>query len=141
MSKFLLDTDVCIAFLKGKNNLIEKVNKIGIENCYVSEITIGELTYGAYYSNQFEKHKKDVLKIKKLFEIMPIFECLEIFGKEKARLRKTGNLIHDFDLLIGSTAVHFGMTMVTNNGKHLKRILGIKIENWIKNDINKTFET
>ena len=63
MAKFLLDTDVCIAFLKGKNNLIEKVNKIGIENCYVSEITIGELTYGAYYSNQFEKHKKDVLKI------------------------------------------------------------------------------
>jgi tRNA(fMet)-specific endonuclease VapC len=60
---------------------------------------------------------------------------LDFFGKEKAKLRREGNLIHDFDLLIGATAVHFDMIMVTNNEKHLSRITGIKIENWIKNEV------
>lgn len=127
-----MDTDVCIAFLKGKNNLIQKVQEVGIENCYVSEITIGELTYGAYFSKQFDKHIKEVENSKRLFQVVPIFDCLELFGKEKARLRREGNLIPDFDLLIGATAIHFDMIMVTNNEKHLNRISGIKIENWIK---------
>ncbi|KGE84915.1 type II toxin-antitoxin system VapC family toxin [Phaeodactylibacter xiamenensis] len=135
MAQYLLDTDICVAFLKGKNNLLEKTEKVGFDNCHVSEITIGELTYGAYYSDRIEKHKEEVIKTKKLFQIVPIFECLDFFGKEKAKLRREGNLIHDFDLLIGATAVHFDMIMVTNNEKHLSRISGIKIENWIKNEV------
>lgn len=135
MAQYLLDTDICIAFLKGKYNLLEKTEKVGFDNCFVSEITIGELTYGAYYSDRIEKHKEEVIKTKKLFQIVPIFECLDFFGKEKAKLRREGNFIHDFDLLIGATAVHFDMIMVTNNEKHLSRISGILIENWIKNEI------
>ncbi len=122
MNQYLLDTDICIAFLKGKNDLLKKIEQVWFHNCFISEITIGELTYGAYYSSQIEKHKAEVTKIKKLFQVVPIFECLDLFGQEKARLRKAGNLIHDFDLLIGSTAVFFNMDMVTNNEKHLSRI-------------------
>ena len=55
MAKYLLDTDTCIAFLKGKYALLEKIEKVGYENCYVSEITIGELLYGAHYSSQVDK--------------------------------------------------------------------------------------
>lgn len=135
MAKYLLDTDTCIAFLKGKFNLIDKVEKAGIENCFVSEITIAELTYGAYYSDNFERHINEVRKTQELFEVLPIKECLEIFGREKARLRKAGNLIPDFDLLIAATAIHLDMILVTNNEKHLSRVKGIKLENWIKNDV------
>lgn len=81
MAQYLLDTDICIAFLKGKNNLLEKIESVGFDNCFVSEITIGELTYGAWYSDNIEKHKEEVLKTKNLFSIVPIFECLELFGK------------------------------------------------------------
>ncbi|WP_020535562.1 type II toxin-antitoxin system VapC family toxin [Lewinella cohaerens] len=135
MAQYLLDTDICIAFLKGKNDLLKKIEKVGFDNCFVSEITIGELSYGAYFSDRIEKHKEEVVKTKKLFNVIPISECLELFGKEKARLRREGNLIHDFDLLIGSTAVYFDMIMVTNNEKHLSRVSGIVIENWIKHDV------
>lgn len=135
MAQYLLDTDTCIAFLKGKYKLLEKVEKVGYDNCFVSEITISELLYGAYYSDRIDKHKGDVEKTKKLFEVIPISEALDFFGKEKARLRRAGTLIHDFDLLIGSTAVHFDMIMVTGNEKHLCRISGIRIENWIKNEV------
>lgn len=126
MAQYLLDTDTCIAFLKGKYNLLEKVEKAGYENCFVSEITIGELLYGAYYSDRVEKHLKEAEKTRQLFEVIPINEALDFFAKEKARLRREGNLIHDFDLLIGSTSVHFNMIMVTGNEKHLGRISGLE---------------
>jgi tRNA(fMet)-specific endonuclease VapC len=57
---------------------------------------------------------------------------LDFYAEEKARLMKSGNLIDDFDLLIGSTAVVHEMTMVTNNETHFERINGIKIKNWVK---------
>lgn len=53
------------------------------------------------------------------------------FAMQKARLRKEGKLIDDFDLLIGCTAKVTQCTLVTENIKHLKRIENIRIENWI----------
>lgn len=130
--QYLLDADICIYFLKGKFNLIAKAEEVGYENCFVSEITIAELTYGAFYSNQIERNLENVSKTKDLFKVLPILDCLELFGKEKARLRREGNLIPDFDLLIGTTAVNNSMALVTNNEKHLNRIEGVVIENWVK---------
>jgi len=68
----------------------------------------------------------------KVITIVPIFNSLSIYAKEKARLRKTGTLIDDFDILIGTTAVANSLVLVTENEKHLSRISKIKIENWIK---------
>jgi len=64
--------------------------------------------------------------------ILPIYNSLNLYAKEKARLRKAGKLIDDFDLLIGVSAVANNMILVTENEKHLKRISRVKIENWIK---------
>jgi tRNA(fMet)-specific endonuclease VapC len=55
-----------------------------------------------------------------------------LYAKEKARLRKAGTPIDDFDLLIGATAVTHKLIMVTNNTKHFKRINGIKLEDWTR---------
>lgn len=64
--------------------------------------------------------------------IIPIFPALNVYAKEKAKLRKAGTIIDDFDILIGATAVSNDLILVTENEKHLKRIGKIKIENWIK---------
>ena len=131
MEKYLLDTDTCIALLKAKHNIHTKIQDAGIENCFVSEITIAELFYGASFSGNYEKHLQDVHKVEGLLNILPMYECLPLFGKEKARLRRDGNLIPDFDLLIGATAVHYDMILVTNNTAHLSRITDIKLANWM----------
>ena len=47
MKGYLLDTDTCVFFLRGKYNLTDKVEQVGIENCYVSEIIVGELLFGS----------------------------------------------------------------------------------------------
>jgi len=64
--------------------------------------------------------------------IVPIFNSLGIYAKEKAKVRKSGNLIDDFDILIGATAVANNMIWVTENEKHFVRISKVKIENWIR---------
>lgn len=64
------------------------------------------------------------------FAIIPIFDALDLYATEKARLRRQGLLIDDFDILIGATAIAHGLTMVTNNRKHLGRLTGITLEDW-----------
>jgi tRNA(fMet)-specific endonuclease VapC len=128
--EYLLDTDICIFFLKGKYGIKDKIIAAGIDNCYISEITVAELKYGAEKSENYSKHSKEVDKMEELFTVVPIYNSLDSFAKEKVRLQKQGNLIPDFDLLIGTTSVHNNMILVTNNEKHLKRIEGVSLENW-----------
>lgn len=136
MNKYLLDTDICLFFLKNKFGITEKIEDVIITNCFVSEITIAELTFGAYKSAQFSKHIAEVVEVEELFGIIPIYNSYAKYAEEKVRLKKAGMLIPDFDLLIGTTAVINNMTMVTNNEKHFSRINGIKIENWTQAKYN-----
>lgn len=45
--KYLFDTNICIHFFRGKFNLIDKIESIGIQKCAISEITLAELVFGA----------------------------------------------------------------------------------------------
>ena len=131
MKKYLLDTNICIFYMKGKYQLNIKVRKARQQNCYISEITVAELLYGAAFSQDKERNLAEVNEFISKFEILPIRPALEIFGESKATLRKQGLLIDDFDILIGATAVINKMIMVSENQKHLSRIPGIKTENWV----------
>jgi len=133
MPQYLLDTDICIHFLKGQFNLKEKLEQVEIENCYVSEITIAELLFGAFNSQNLEKHLNEVSKIEQLFSVLPIYDSLSIYGKEKSRLKKAGQPLPDFDLRIGTASVHHNMILVSNNTRHLSRIQGVQLENWTMN--------
>lgn len=127
---FLIDTNICIYFLKGMFDLVEKFDEIGIENLYISEITVAELKFGAAKSDHPIKNKVVIEELISKFKQIPIYKSLDIFAEEKARLQKNGNIVDDFDLLIGATAVANSMILVTNNEKHFKRLKGIKLENW-----------
>lgn len=128
--KYLLDTNICIFFLQGKYGVKEKIQKAGRKNCYISEITIAELLYGAAYSNS-EKHRHDVEILLESLTVVPIYDSLPTYATTKAYLRREGQMIEEFDMLIGSSAVHHGYVMVTENVDHFKRIPGIEIECWV----------
>jgi len=129
--KYLLDTNICIFLLKNKYGIRESVIKANPENCFVSEITIAELYYGASKSCMKRERLKDVDFIVEKFTILPIYPVLPLFGDIRARLEDNGKRIDDFDLLIGATAIHNKLVMVSDNIKHLARLPDIKIENWV----------
>jgi tRNA(fMet)-specific endonuclease VapC len=130
--KYLLDSNICIHFFRGEFNIIEKLNAIGLKNCAISEITLAELVYGAENSDNPGKNFELIDKFINQLTILPIFDSIRIYGKEKSRLRKIGKMISDFDLLIGCTAVEKDLIMVTENVREFERISNIKIENWIQ---------
>lgn len=53
----------------------------------------------------------------------------KLFGRERGRLRKKGELIGDFDLLIASTCLYHDLILLTNNIRHFERIENLKILN------------
>jgi tRNA(fMet)-specific endonuclease VapC len=135
MKKYLWDTNICIHFLKGEFNIESKMEKIGFENCYVSELTIAELLFGVENSaeNKREQNRQNIANLQLAFgsRIVQINTCFERYAIEKVKLKKEGTPIGEFDLLIGCTAVENNLIMVTRNVKHLGKINDIIIENWI----------
>lgn len=129
--KYLIDTNVCIHFFRGKFNLIDRFETEKLSNCAISEITLAELIFGAENSSNPKKNYKLIDKFTELTKILPIFNAIHIQAKEKVRLRRKGEMISDFDLLIGATAISNDLIMVTENVKEFKRITDIRIENWI----------
>lgn len=132
MKKYLIDTNTCIYYIKGKFNLNKKFESVDPDNCFISEITLAELKFGVENSEQIEKNKKALDNFLTGVKIIPIFHSLDLYAKEKARLRKVGKSTDDFDLLIGATSVTHNLIMVTNNSEHFKRIKGIVLEDWTK---------
>lgn len=131
--QYLLDTNMCVFFLRGKFNLNELIREKGRENCFISEITVAELQYGAENSDNPTKSHKAVDAFVSGLSIIPIFGCIKLYAKEKVRLRRIGKPMHDeFDLLIGVTAIENRLTLVTDNIQDFERLDGIKIENWFK---------
>jgi tRNA(fMet)-specific endonuclease VapC len=132
VKQYLLDTNICIYYLKGLYDLDKKFKAVKIENCFISEITLAELKFGVENSKNPEKNQKALDSFLTGIQIIPIFEAIDTYAKEKARLRKSGKTVDDFDLLIGCTAVAFDLTMVTNNTNHFQNINNITLDNWTK---------
>lgn len=129
--KYLLDTNICIHFLRGQFNLIEKFRQVDLDDCTISEITLAELVFGAENSPHPQKNHKVIERFSEQVKILPIFNAIPIYAKEKVRLRAKGLIVSDFDLLIGSTSIANELIMVTENVREFQRMSGIKIENWV----------
>ncbi len=130
---YLIDTDICVYWLKGNENIERKALAVRLDNIYISFIALSELYYGAYKSQRI---KGNLIAVKALWNKLGFIESnediCETFGKLKAGLEKKGNVINDADMFIASCALANGFTLVTNNERHFKRIKGLKVENWAK---------
>lgn len=129
MQKYLIDSDILIYFLKGKQEVVERLSQIPIDNLYISRINYTELMYGVYNSAKIEKNLKIIEPFLENFNILEFDKSSSlIFAKEKARLKKSGNIIADMDLMIASITMQNECILITNNLKHFERIQNLQIE-------------
>jgi len=134
MKQFLLDTNICIFYLRGRFDIDKLIDKVGWENCYISEITELELKMGVELSMQRDgKDRSEHLnKFLDDIKILPINSSIDVAASEKIRLRLSGTPCDDnFDLLIACTAIANDMVCVTDNTKDFHRFLNIQLENWV----------
>ena len=113
-------------------NLKAKFEFANLDNCFIPEITLAELKFGVANSEKKEKNQKVLDNFLSGIKILPIYHSLDLYASEKARLRKAGMAVDDFDILIGVTSITHNLIMVTNNSDHFKRLKGITIEDWTK---------
>ena len=128
---FLLDTDILICSLKGHEIVNDHIRRHIDDPIKTTVVSLMELYYGAYKSENKTGNLSKVKMIAGAMEIvLPGPESAEIFGMLKSDLAVSGNRLDDFDLIIAAIALAHNYTLITNNEKHFKRIQGLKIENW-----------
>lgn len=128
--KYLLDTNVVIDFLKGDNKTISSIRKIIKRPLFISVVTIGEYNYGALRS---QNTKKQLDLFKSFCERMKITflsidkNTIEEYAKLQSEMSKKGKLKPIFDLLIASSCIVNGCTLVTRNKKDFIGVEALKV--------------
>jgi tRNA(fMet)-specific endonuclease VapC len=130
MEQYLLDTCVCISMFRNEGRVRETLQKVGVQNCYISEITVAELYFGLAKASDKKRKLDDIREVQRLFRVIPAYSSYKEYGEIRHSLEHTGQRVDQFDLLIGATALHHNMTLVTSNLRHFERMEGLKIENW-----------
>ena len=130
MAKYLLDTCTCISMFRNEGCVRETLSRVGIKNCFISEITVAELYFGLAKAENQKRKLDDIREVQRLFRVIPAYSSFKEYGEIRYSLEHSGQRVDQFDLLIGATALHHNLTLVTSNLKHFERMEGLKIESW-----------
>ena len=118
----VLDTDVCIEILRGNARVIQCRSQV-LDRVATTWITACELAYGAANSSHPDRHQALVVEFLSTLPILDFnLAAAELFGRNKARLRRAGNILADADLMIAAITQAHGATLVTGNARHYQRI-------------------
>jgi len=127
--KYLLDTNIISYYLKGIENLKEKITS-NIDSLSISIISYYEIISGLQ-SIDANKRINEFEKFCKLIDIINLDKASILAScKIYASLKKSGRLIDDIDILIAGIALSNNLVMITDNAEHFGRIEGLKVENW-----------
>lgn len=125
---YVVDTDWVIDALAGVRSALEPLEQHARDGLGVSIITFGELYEGAYNFPDPEAHIETLRQFLSGFRLLSLNDAImQLFGQNRYQLRRQGNLIADFDLLIAATALHHGSTLMTRNIRHFSRIPGLAL--------------
>jgi tRNA(fMet)-specific endonuclease VapC len=126
----ILDSDHCIAILRGVLDLLDKSNPD--DELAITSISVGELSRGAYRSQRPVNNLARLDVLLSTLTVLPYDESSALrFGIIKTELERAGTPLHDLDLQIASIALENNTPLLTHNEKHFSRIDGLIIEDWI----------
>ncbi|UUL83627.1 type II toxin-antitoxin system VapC family toxin [Sphingomonas qomolangmaensis] len=123
---FLLDTNSCIDFARGRSiALLWRMDRVPAGSLSMSAITLAELSVGA------RADRDDQAKLDALTQIVTVHPfdaaAAEVYGM---RARMLGVRRKSFDRLIGAHALALDLTLVTANERDFADLPGLRIENW-----------
>jgi predicted nucleic acid-binding protein len=128
-ARYLVDSDICSKALRGRHESLTNVlNTMRQDGLAISVVTYGEVTEGVLFSRNRAVDQQLWRDFLAGFDIIDVtMEIAEVWADVRGSLRKQGNIVPDNDLLIASTALRFGMTVVTGNERHFGRVPGLDV--------------
>jgi len=129
---YLLDTNVCIVFLQGRNeSLRQQMDKVPSDQICLCSIVASELLYGA------AKSKRQQETLVRLNEFLACFRICNFdlaaahrFGQIRADLYRQGLPIGPYDLQIAAIALANQLVLVTHNVAEFSRVPDLQCVDW-----------
>ena len=130
--KWMLDTDTCIAIIKGKPaSVLKKLRGKSVGQVGISSITLGELAFGAAKSSRRDEAHAALAEFLLALEIASFdSDAAASYGQMRASLEKRGTPIGPLDTLIGAHAGALDVILVTHNTREFSRIDSLRLEDW-----------
>jgi predicted nucleic acid-binding protein len=130
----VLDSDLIIAFLRGRDNAYEIFQDLEKkqESLNTTVFNVAELYKGSY---AMKNVAKGLLKVRNLIESLnKILEfnekAIQEYAKISADLKKRGNPIGTMDELIASICLANNEIFYTRNKDHFEKIEQLSVINW-----------
>ncbi len=130
---YMLDTVTCAFVLRRSSEvLLERIQRVPIEQQAISIMTLAELLYGVLESNKKKPNRAGVDAFVRHVTVKDwSHDAAEHYAEIRVDLRKKGQMIGANDLMIAAHARSLDATVVTNNVKGFGRVKGLKVENWM----------
>ena len=126
--EYLLDTSWIIEVLAGRGETARQHKRLNLAKIAVSYVSIGGIYEVAFNYANPQAHLASFREFLAPFKRLTLNEpIMETFAEVRAHLRRRGQIISDFDILLGATALHYNLIVLTHNKKHFARIPDIKI--------------
>jgi tRNA(fMet)-specific endonuclease VapC len=128
---FLLDTNICIYYLNGKDSeLTRRILEAGPALLAISSLSVAELRFGAARSARSEQNDARIDRFVAELKTIAFDDlCARHFANIKAGQISAGKPIPDFDIAIAATALA-GNLVVVSADRHIAEIPGVEVENW-----------
>lgn len=128
---FLLDTNICIYALKQSQVVLARLLALRPIDVAVSVITVAELRTGAAKSASAAKTTRLLEHFLRPLAVLDFTSDDALaYATVRAKLEHAGTPIGPLDTLIAAQAVARKVTLVSNNEREFKRIVGLRLENW-----------
>ncbi len=125
---YLLDADWSIQSLHQHGQAAITLRRLAPQRIAVSIITLVELYEASFMTTNPKAHMAGLRNFLAPFRLLNLNEDIAQRAAEiRAHLRRQGRIISDFDILIGATALHYGLTVLTFNRRHFERIPDLKL--------------
>ena len=130
--RYMLDTNVCIDYLKGNSiNIRDRIISAPDDTLCISAITFSELMFGVENSSNREKNLVALNFFLLKIDIVPYDDqAAAAYGEIRKQLKQKGNLIGGMDMLIAAHARASDSVLVTHNTREFNRVQGLRIEDW-----------
>ena len=130
--KWMLDTNTCIAIIKGKPpSVLKKLRGKSVGQVGISSITLGELALGAAKSGRRDESRAALAEFLLALEIASFdSDAASSYGQVRASLEKRGTPIGPLDTLIGAHAAALDVVLVTHNTREFGRLDTLRLEDW-----------
>jgi tRNA(fMet)-specific endonuclease VapC len=137
MVRYMLDSCVCIDFMRGRLPLgYEVLRKSDPRLFGIPAVVAAELRLGAEKSRDAERNRLLVESFLLPFEIVPFDSACSIeYARIRAELESKGTPIGPNDYLIAATARACGAVLVTNDDSEFKRVNDLTLESWYEVDL------